>query len=180
MLPAPVNSTMFEHLASLGVVAGSHAHFGILSMLGVGPGEHPAVERYPILGYHCTVTTTSNGALLLLYMVTPGKLLRYEWSKTATMSVTLPIERVSCVTETTNDSAYQLSIELDAQVTVAISQSELRTHPDHDSADDDTRTTGQHVTRTERATYTLLADGDPQQLATLSSFSRALRLALGN
>jgi hypothetical protein len=136
---------------------------GVLSMLGAGPGEALTAEFYPVFGFHISASAEQ----FLVYAVTPGRFCRYEVVNGRSLTVTVPIERVSRVVEAVDAAGLLVMIELDADFTASVSESS----PTEASP---TRTVG----RVTRTMYELRA-GDEVSIAALAAYSRALRNAIG-
>lgn len=144
-------------------------------------------ENIPVWGYHLQFTKAATGPHVVLYVVTTGRLVRFEWLERATLINTIPIERISNIEErytpTAESTNYVLSIELDAQNLQFNASGLSRTSGDVAQPDVDV---AQQVTEGTivRSGYSISVQNiaDPvgiKDWQRLLDFSRALRLAVG-
>lgn len=99
------------------------------------------------------------------------------------LTTTVPIERVRRVVEQAGANTLSVTVELDPDTAIAITEGEYLERPDPDSADDDMKGLARGITRTTATSYELLVGPDTPdadtELVRLAAFSRALRAALG-
>lgn len=168
----PVNADFETALQSFRDAPGLVA--ALRSALAVAPGDAITAEEYPLCGFHLTSTDKR----LLAYFVTPGLFVRYELADRQSLTITVPIERIRRVVEHAGPTWLRVTVELDADTAVAVTEAKIG--PDPDSLDDDR--IARAVTRTTATTYELVveaADGGDVELTRLATFSRGLRAALG-
>lgn len=163
-------TTLASELTAVGVAPDSQ----LASVILVAVGHDAAGQLLPVTGYFLSAATNPATTVpdLVLYMVAGGDLVRFEAAGTSTLTVTLPVEKVTCLTERTSSDEYSLTVEFDAQSLGMMAE----TRQDGDVL--------RQVARTDRATYTLaapltgpVAPGAPGA-EQLLMFRRALRAAM--
>lgn len=117
---------------------------------GTAPGI-PPFTGVDVLGFYLSRGTT----VVECWMVTPGRLVRAEITDSAALVITFPIERVTRVMEAYTTEGYVLTLELQAEAMIQISDN-----------------------RQAFTTYALRPADEPG-LAELQEFSRQVRLAVG-
>lgn len=156
---SPVNDAFVKHLTRFGNEETAPLLWhGIGSALGVTAGSALRAAEYPVLGFY----VTSSAEAFLAYVLTPGRFIRYEVVGDRSLTIALPLARISRVVEATGPSDLLLTVELDADALAGVTEA----------------VQGGARSRTERTVYELTA-GDPESSAMLGTFSVALRSALG-
>lgn len=168
----PVNQAFTEQVTQLvtsGVIS-EQLGAGVLAALGVPYGATPDPAEFPLLAFHLEQEQDAFRA----YLLTPGRFIRYEVAGSASLTVTVPLSRVTRVVEETSGDPprFAVTVELDADaVTLAGEYVEQ-------VGDDQAQQVGRSLTRARRATYTMSAT-TKQAAASLAAFSVALRGAIG-
>jgi len=128
---------------------------GLLSAVGGRPGQVLDPAMHPILGFYLEAAADQFTG----YLLTPGRLVRYEANSAESLTVTVPLDRVGRVVELTNGTALRVSVEMSADAVTTV------TMPDG-------------LQRSLPATYEIDALGGPDT-EKLAEFSRVLRMSLG-
>lgn len=142
---------------------------GAFSALGASGPHPPDAREFPVLGYYVSADTQA----FLLYVLSPGRFIRYEVMGDRTLTVAVPLHRISRVVEVTGRSEMLVTVELDADVVTEIA--EYREGADHT---DPARLLGRGVSKAVRTSYDLKAT-DARAGAMLTAFSLALRNSIG-
>lgn len=169
---SPVNDAFEAALAKVAEAGASPQLLaGVRAAIGV-PYETPTVDAatFPIVGFAVLPDATT----FLVYVLTPGRFIRYEVSADSrSLTVALPLSRVSRVVELTAPSSITVLVELDADAVV--SRGEYRESGDDN---DPGAAAGVSLSRAERTTYELTAT-TRERATELATFSLALRSSLG-
>jgi hypothetical protein len=132
---------------------------GVLSAIGVWNIDQLRQSQAPaLMGYYIS----TGGSTTVAWVVTLGRLVRHETTSEASLTVTLPIERVTQVIELMSGVGMTLRIEVDAdtrELNGSVNEGNLRGT----------------LTRT---TYEISAS-ESEAMSALMTFSQALRLAVG-
>jgi hypothetical protein len=143
---------------------------GALAALGVPYGSTPDPAEFPLLGFYLEREADAFRA----YLLTPGRFIRYEVAGAASLTVTVPLSRVTRVVEETSGDPPRvtLTVELDADAVVVAGEYVEQV------TDDQARQQGRSLSRARRSTYTMTAttreDAEP-----LMRFAVAVRSAVG-
>jgi hypothetical protein len=161
---APANRALVEFLAEQGVDLSSPPGQGIARAMGTGLGGHIGDNGVSVYGYYLQqMSRDETNPSLLLFLVTTGRLVRYEWSLQGSLTTTVPLDRIASIEELIAGDTFTLRIHLDSSARVGAAQSEAE---------------GSWAVRTEGVTHALTASEKTAVLA-LAEFSRALRVLVG-
>lgn len=166
------NPEFLTELRSLGVVDGTTVWSGINRALGVGPGQTITVEDFPVYGYFAASSPTQAApeVPLVMFILTPGRFIRYEWTPSAAMTATFPLDRLCGVEELESGETYTVALHLDWHTEATRWVAETTTL---DNGTRGTRGEG----RTEGLTYRITVTAD--RALVLAEFSRRARLLIG-
>lgn len=131
--------------------------------------------EFPVLGYWISASAQH----FLCYLVTPGRFLRVESLNQETLTIAVPLTRVSRLVEARTRTSMSLEIEMDADAVTTMTESQDVLGPDGARG-------ARGVTRATRTVYTLLVDGEgePADVSTIRmtrlwQFARILRSSIG-
>lgn len=165
----PVNAAFEEALRGLyGGQTPDGLLMGAFGALGVPAGEELDAAQFPVLGFFVTATDK-----FLLYVLTPGRFVRYEVADSRSLTIAIPVHKVSRVLEETGPGKVTVQVELDADASTIIT--EYRETAD---AEDPAVLVGRSAGKTVRTSYTLEATAQ-EEGRQLMAFSLALRNTLG-
>ena len=104
-------TTRLGELHSANVISEPLAR-GVLAALGVPYGHTPDPVSFPLLGFYLE----PDGEAFRAYLLTPGRFIRYEVAGSSSLTVTVPLARITRVVEETSGNPPQVSltVELDA------------------------------------------------------------------
>lgn len=164
-----VNAVLANAVAELvrgGAISEAHVA-GMWAALGVPVGTAADPREHPVLGFHVTCTD----GVFCAYLVTPGRFVRYEVAGARSLTVALPMHKVSRVVEEADAERVAVTVELDADaVTIATEYLEEVTG-------DGQRQAGRSLGKARRTTYQLVAASAQSRM--LATFSQVLRSTIG-
>jgi hypothetical protein len=166
------NAELNDELA--GFVGGDVLVLGIKSALGASATESLSAEAHPVLGYFWV----SSDELFRSFFLTPSRFVVFEMLRDGTsLSVTVPLSRVSRVAESRSAEVVMVSIELDADMLRVRSNVE---YAEMAQANEEGVRSGQMAALSEiaRASYDLSEVIGSENETALSEFSRRLRMSM--
>lgn len=167
----PVNAAFDESLRRLYPTEdAAQLLAGVYAAVGVPHGQTPDPAEHPILGYYLDASDQR----FLLYLITPGRFIRYEVdNQSRSLTIAVPVHRVSRVVERTGPSSVIVTVELDADTETTIS--EYRESTDET---DSSVLVGRAAGKVVRTLYEMTAE-TPEQGYQLMAFALALRNTIG-
>jgi hypothetical protein len=119
--------------------------------------EQPVAGQSPVVAFHLD----PGAELFIAHVVTPTRFVRHErTAEGKTFTVVVPLARISRVATLTADGTVEVTIELDADAAVAITEGRTLNAPTQDPAAPSGAVEGvtRTETRTTRANYRLVGD----------------------
>lgn len=141
----------------------------VFGALGVSPGHALDPAQFPVLGFYLKAT----GEEFLLYVLTPGRFVRYEVADSRSLTIVVPVHKISRVIEKTSPGEISVTVELDADTSTTITEYREGT----DEADP-SMLVGRSVGKSVRTLYEVIAS-TPEDWEQLAPFSLALRNTVG-